>query len=61
MKPNITHKILVLISKEANKQGFNTELTYNHDEWVLYIFDKEDAILFDRNTKISDLEDWMKS
>ncbi|MCP3675410.1 MAG: hypothetical protein GY829_13175 [Gammaproteobacteria bacterium] len=61
MKTNMTHTLLVAVSKEANKRGFNTELTYNHDEWVLYIFDKEDSILFDRNTKISDIEEWMES
>ncbi len=58
---NITHKILVAVSKEAVKRGFKTALTYSHDEWSLYIYKKGDSIRIDHNTKIRDIEEWMKS
>ncbi len=69
MKTNITHKILVLISKEANKRGFKTTLTCDHGEWLLYM-SKKDGVRtrrkyyhtrIDRNTKIGDIEEWMES
>ncbi len=60
MKTNMTHKILVAVSKEASKRGFKEARTYNHDEWSLYIYKKGDCIRIDRNTKIGDIEDWME-
>ncbi len=61
MKTNMTHKILVAVSKEASKRGFNTALIYNHDKWSLHVYKKGDSIWFDHNTKISEIEEWMKS
>ncbi len=70
MKTNITHTILVLISKEALKRGFKTELVCDHGEWVLYTYKMgrstnlrqglDHCMRIDRNTKIGALEDWMK-
>ncbi len=61
MKTNITHKILVLISKEATKRGYYTHIICVGGKWELYIFDKGGAIYFDRNTKISEIEEWMQA
>ncbi|MCP3674430.1 MAG: hypothetical protein GY829_08185 [Gammaproteobacteria bacterium] len=62
MKTNMTHKILVAISKEANKQGYTTTLIYEYDDWWLEIGrDNKRVRLIDRDTKISDLEEWMES
>ncbi len=60
MKNNITHKILVSISREANKRGFKTTLTCNQDKWSLYIFDTGDSIRVDQHTKIGVIEDWIE-
>ncbi len=62
MKTNMTHKILVLISKEANKQGYETVLTYSYDEWWLTISRADKGMLIIGNeTQISDIEDWMQA
>ncbi|MCP4188860.1 MAG: hypothetical protein GY763_14745 [Gammaproteobacteria bacterium] len=61
MKTDITHTILVAISREAVNRGFRTTLEYDHGEWSLYIFGKGSPTWVDRNTKISDIEDWMTS
>ncbi len=62
MKTYMTHKILVAISKEAVKQGYTTTLIYEYDNWWLEIWRENKSVrLIDRNTKISDIEEWMKS
>ncbi len=59
MKTDITHGILVAVSKEALKRGFKTEFVCNHGEWSLYIYKKGDSLRIDRNTRIGALEYWM--
>ncbi|MCP4489304.1 MAG: hypothetical protein GY820_18630 [Gammaproteobacteria bacterium] len=59
MKTDITRKILVLISKEAWKRGYVRQFIWNNGEWSLYISNYGNPIWFDRDTKISDVEDWM--
>ncbi len=61
MKTNITHKILVLISKEAHERGYFTQIMCDEGEWSLYIYDTSDSIWIDRDTKISVIEEWMES
>ncbi|MCP4495058.1 MAG: hypothetical protein GY820_48325 [Gammaproteobacteria bacterium] len=60
MKTNITHKILVAVSKEAFKRGYFTFI-WNNGEWSLYIRKPGSYIWIDRDTKISVIEDWMKA
>ncbi len=60
MKTYITHGIIVAISREASERGLKTDLFYDHDEWVLYIYKRGDSMRIDRNTKIGALEDWMQ-
>ncbi len=58
---NITHKILVAVSKEASKRGFKTELIYDQNEWWLGIPRVDKGMLFiGRATKIGDIERWMQ-
>ncbi len=59
MKTDITHTILVAISREAVNRGFRTTLEYDRGEWSLYIFGKGSPTWVDRNTKIGDIEAWM--
>ncbi len=59
MKTNMTHKILVAVSKEADKRGYFTFI-WNDGDWSLYIFNYGDSIWIDRDTKIGEIEDWMK-
>ncbi len=59
MKTNMTHKILVAISKEAVKRGLSSTLMCDEGEWSLYIHKPGDYIWIDRDTKISEIEDWM--
>ncbi len=62
MKTNMTHKILVAISKEANKRGYKTVLNYSYDDWRLSISRAGTGMLIIGNeTKISEIEEWMKS
>ncbi len=61
MKTNMTHKILVAVSKEATKRGYFTQIMWDDGEWSLYIHRRGDDIHIDRNTKIGDIEDWMQS
>ncbi|MCP4482164.1 MAG: hypothetical protein GY817_05130 [bacterium] len=61
MKTNMTHKILVLISKEAIKRGYTTTLTYEFAEWWLEIWREDKGTkLIKRTSRISDIEDWLK-
>ncbi len=60
MKTGITHKILVAVSKEALKRGLKTDLVYNHGEWSLYMYVDIGRIRIGRDTKIRDIERWMK-
>ncbi len=63
MKTNMTHGILVAVSKEASKRGFKTALTYSHDEWRLTILRAgrcQGMLIIGHETKISDIEEWMK-
>ncbi len=63
MKTNITHKILVLISKEANKRGYETALTYSYDEWWLTISRAgrcQGMLITGHETHISDIDEWME-
>ncbi len=66
MKPNITNEIRILIAKEARRQGKDTALgipklgIYEFGKWYLETL-PENETLINHNTKISDLEDWMKS
>ncbi len=60
MKTDITHKILVLISKEANKRGYKTALNYSYDDWRLSISRAGTGMLIiGHETQIGDIEDWM--
>ncbi len=62
MKTNITHKILVLISKEASERGYKTVLNYSYDDWRLTISRAGTGMLIiGRETQISEIEEWMKS
>ncbi len=62
MKTDMTHKILVAVSKEALKRGYTTTLTYKYNDWWLKISREGKNIPFiNRDTKISEIEDWMKS
>ncbi len=61
MKTNMTHTILATISFAAMQRGLSSTLMCDDGEWSLYIYDTSDSILIDRNTKISEIEDWMES
>ncbi len=61
MKTNMTHAILATISFAAMQRGLSSTLMCDEGEWSLYIYDTSDSIRVDRNTKISDIEDWMES
>ncbi|MCP3672716.1 MAG: hypothetical protein GY814_20300 [Gammaproteobacteria bacterium] len=57
----MTHKILVAISKEANKRGFKTALTFEYNDWWLEISREGKGIpLINHTTKIGDIERWME-
>ncbi len=60
MKTDITHTILVAVSKEATKRGYFTQIMWNDGEWSLYIHRRGDDIHINRNTKISVIERWME-
>ncbi len=68
MKTNMTHKILVLISKEANKRGYETVLTYSYDKWWLTISRAGTGtisragtgmLIIGNETQIGDIDEWM--
>ncbi len=61
MKTNITHTILATISFAAMQRGLSSTLMCDDGEWSLYIYDTSDSIRIDHNTKISEIEEWMKS
>ncbi len=62
MKTNMTHKILVAVSKEANKRGYKTVLNYSYDEWWLTISRAGKGMLIIGNeTQISGIEEWMEA
>ncbi len=61
MKTNMTHQILVAVSKEVSKRGYPTQIMWNDGEWSLYIQRRRDNLHIDRDTKIRDIEDWMES
>ncbi len=58
---NITHAILVAISKEATKRGFKAELTFEYNDWWLEISREDKGLpLINHATKIGDIERWME-
>ncbi len=59
MKTNMTHTILLAVSKEATKRGYFTQIMWNDGEWSLYIQRRGDDLRINRDTNISVIEDWM--
>ncbi len=60
MKTNMTHKILMAVSKEASKRGYTTTLTYRYDQWWLDVSSGEYVNkIIKRTSSIGALEDWM--
>ncbi len=59
MKTDITHTILVAISREAVNRGFRTTLEYGQGDWSLEGRKADDYMWIDRNTKIGEIDAWM--
>ncbi len=61
MKTNMTHKILVAISKEAHKRGYKTVLNYSYGDWWLTISRAgKGMLIIGHETQISDIDEWME-